>query len=194
MRPMSARWCCLVPTSESRAVTVCTPRPLTSGSPGHQLTHSTIHNLFVANPLQPDRGAQSQFEVNNASYALKGHTLHLISLTVNYPLLSRQHEQTDLYQIQIGQSHPRTPYFGVIYTLLQIFKSYKLCKNANFRSVMGRKYERNFCMANIMLHKKLCKKRNLSTYCLPFWPLANINIVLETPFSTFLHISQPHNS
>ena len=77
---------------------------------------------------------------------------------------------------------------------LQIFKSYKICKNANFRSVMARKYKRNFCMANIMLHKKLCKKRNLSTYCLPVCLLANINIVLETLFFPFYHVSQPHNS
>ena len=65
-------------------------------------------------------------------------------------------------------------------------------KNTNLRSVMVRKYECNFCMANIRLHKKLCKKGNKSTLCLPVQLVAAIKITGAECFCKILSSARSH--
>ena len=65
-------------------------------------------------------------------------------------------------------------------------------KNTNLRSVMVRKYKCNFCMANIRLHKKLCKKGNKSTLCLPVCLVAAIKITGAECFCQILSPASSH--
>ena len=73
---------------------------------------------------------------------------------------------------------------------LQIFKVTSFAKT----QILGRLWAVNMSLIfawQIILHKKLCKKRTQSTYCLPDGPVASIKISSQTPVLTFFHNSQP---
>ena len=176
------RWCC-----ECSHISVLGQWQLVTPGPRcHQLTHHPAYTFCCKSPATRQEG-HIYFDV------VRRRIYFAIHVFFHFPVLLMPYCSEHLIQNSVWTILSQGSVF-LDNLYLQIFKSYKLCKNANFRSVMARKYERNFCMANIMLHKKLCKKRNLSTYCLPVCLLANINIVLETPFFPFYHVSQPHNS
>ena len=176
------RWCC-----ECSHISVLGQWQLVTPGPRcHQLTHHPAYTFCCKSPATRQEG-HIYFDV------VRRRIYFAIHVFFHFPVLLMPYCSEHLIPNSVWTILSQGSVF-LDNLYLQIFKSYKLCKNANFRSVMARKYERNFCMANIMLHKKLCKKRNLSTYCLPVCLLANINIVLETPFFPFYHVSQPHNS